>query len=258
MLSEPRAILFQTELEWPPAEVHDFRIDKEIVRKFYNELFEYKSGEHCYENLDLQAVKPTLSTRIATRQSVCQFGDGSINIEEQRPDFALGGFTNKVTAVLRGLKEVTDAIDGLVVPPFFLQRCRIHCLSQPGVGSSLELLAGKVANVKEPIEPFERPPSFFGVRFRFGPAVVDADGNEETHENFASVRFETYSEDPSQVWMEVAATYLFVPVPATLEDTAHVMEHIQESYEFLTERCKAFLDQFDERDEQAGEDSKEE
>ncbi|MHC4399593.1 MAG: hypothetical protein ACYTG0_07930 [Planctomycetota bacterium] len=251
MLSEPRAIFFQTQLEWPPVELYDFRIGKDIVREFYNRLFDHEYEEHHYENLDLQAPRPTLSTRTETRQSICQFGDRSITIEERRPDFEVDGFTNVVEVALQGLKAVTDEIDDYDVPPFFLQRCRIHCLSQPlGTGSSLDLLASRVANVKEPIAPFQRPPSFFGVRFRFGPVILETDEDENTHiENFASVRFETYEEDPSQVWMEVATTYPLVHVPPMLGDAERIVANIRESYEFLAMRCKEFLDQFDTREE---------
>lgn len=257
MLSEPRAIFFQTILEWPPVELYEFRIGKDVIRQFFNKLFEHEFIEHHYENLNLQAQKPTLSTRNVNRESICQFGDRSITIEERRPDFAVDGFTTVVKEVLRGLKAVADEIPDYAVPPFFVQRCRVNCLSQAmASGSSLELLAARVANVMEAIKPFERPPSFFGVRFRFPPVVLEAEGAQgAAFENFASVRFETYSEDPSQVWMEVAATHPLMHVGATLNEPERVIANIVESYEFLTLRCKAFLDQFDTPDEQPSQEA---
>lgn len=260
MLSEPRAIFFQTVLEWPPVELCEFRIGKDVIRQFFNKLFEHEFVDHHYENLDLQAQKPTLSTRNVNRESICQFGDRSITIEERRPDFAVEGFTTVVKEVLRGLKAVADEIDDYVVPPFFVQRCRVNCLSQPmASGSSLKLLAARVANVMEVINPFERPPSFFGVRFRFSPVILETEDAEDAEdaafESFASVRFETYSEDPSQVWMEVAATHPLMHVSATLNETEHVIANMVESYEFLTLRCKAFLDQFDTPDKQASQEA---
>ncbi len=59
MLSEPRAILFHTELQLPPIE--EIKVSKERVRELYNKMCE--PGGYTYENLDLQATIPTLSTR---------------------------------------------------------------------------------------------------------------------------------------------------------------------------------------------------
>jgi len=260
MLSEPRAIFFQTELIWLPPDVSGYRLDKMIVRRFYNTLFEPEFNEHCYENLDLQAQKPTLSSEQAGKRSICRFSENSITIEEQRPVFAVDEFCKIVDNVVKAFQKALGN-DGAVpqFPPVVSQRCRMQCLPQPHeVGGSLTLLAEKLSHVKDAIEPFERPPSFFGVRFRFGPALIATENGAITeHEGFVTVRFETYSNDPSQVWMEVLAQY--VPLvqenaPATLESVALFQANIQNAYEFLTEKCKAFLDQYDKPQEKPPED----
>lgn len=162
--------------------------------------------------------------------------------------------TEIVKGVLGGLSAVMEDLD-CEVPPFLAQRCRVHCTAQPNQSEhSLDLLAGKVARVKESILPFGRPPSFFGVRFRFPPAViVDGDTRHETsHEDFVTVRFETFSDDISQVWMEVAATYMLMEKRVALGSTETVQENIHASYKFLTENCRRFLDQFDVPAEETG------
>jgi hypothetical protein len=46
--------------------------------------------------------------------------------------------------------------------------------------------------------------------------------------------------------MEVAASY---PGPFAVATLADVTTNIRETYQFLTEKCKRFLDQFDTKDE---------
>jgi hypothetical protein len=251
MLSEPRTIYVQTELRWLPIE--GFGISKDGIRAIYNRLHERK--QHSYENLDLQADTPTLSTRHEKGFSQCQIGSDGITIEEKRTEFTIDEFIAIVKAVL-------DAL-GDECPPLFAQLCKIQCLTQPHErGDSLSLLAGEVANVISCIDPFERPPSFFGVRFRFMPEFLleDAEENEEVEEGepapslpgdaelelregseaFVNVRFETFAEDMSLIWMEATAS--FAPQPI---DASKVAKNILEVYEFLAVKCKAFLDQFD-------------
>lgn len=252
MLSEPRAIFFQTELVWLPPQVSDYRLDKAAVRSLYNTLFEADFNDHCYENLDLQAQKPTLSSEREGKRSICRFSENSITIEEQRPNFTVEEFWEIVKTVVGAFKKVVEG-DGSEpsFPPFFCQRCRINCLTQPHeVDNSLTLLAERLSCVKNAISPFERPPSFFGVRFRFPPVVVKTETGETKarHGDFATVRFETYSDDPSQIWMEILANY--VPLAeesarTTLDSMELFRTNIMNAYHFLTERCKAFLDQFD-------------
>ena len=264
MLSEPRAIFFQTELEWPQGDL--FHIEKDVIRGLYNKMFE--ADGYRYPNLDLESSTPTLSKSDATSQSSCRFGSNSITIEERQTSITADMFIEVVETVLGGLKDQQ-------VPPFFLQRCTIHCLSQPNnAENSLVLLAARAARVFEKIEPFERSPSFFGVRFRFGPTIVaprdDSEANHDgnvtevvpnvedsqpaTHDSFASMRFETYDKDISQVWMEVAATY-FGEMPITLDNIQPVVDNIRNTYQFLAERGKRFLDQFDESGPTVGEEN---
>jgi hypothetical protein len=128
------------------------------------------------------------------------------------------------------------------------------------------------------IGPFNRPPAFFGVRFRFRPWSPDDDDEQENNEedakedgggnqaeavpaivpepggesslqeentgNFVTVRFELYEADPSQMWIEVATNY-FVREPIMLDDLALVEKNIMHTFQFATENCKKFLDQFD-------------
>jgi hypothetical protein len=240
MLSEPRAIYFSTELEFPPFE--PFRITKDEVRALYNSLF--GDLEPRYSNLNLQAEKPVLSSRRGNGRSRCEIGDHTILIEEDATNVTLEDFTDIVLNVIRSL--------GQSCPPFFFQRCKIHCLATPhGAGDSLELLAGRVANVLGKIDPFERSPSFFGVRFRFLPesdepseGATDVAQRNQPEEGFAAVRFETYSNNPEQVWMEIESNYPCTPV-ITTNDTNRIEANITRTYVFLSEKCKRFLDQFD-------------
>jgi hypothetical protein len=271
MLSEPRAIFFHTELQIPPVE--DLKIKKEQVRRLYVDLC--KPGSHSYENLDLQAETPTLSTRRPDGESICRWGGHRLVIEEKNPEVDVDGFVDIVNTVL----QATGVDFAQLV---FLHRVRIECLAQPG-GSrdSIDLLAGKVANVLGAEEPFERYPSFFGVRFRFHPKSMLADDDDDedeeaeadeeadsssasaaatndlpsgveserssaeedpavaTDEAFITLRFETHGRDVTQVWMEVSAEYLGQRVAPA------VGTNIRETYTFLTEKAKKFLDQFD-------------
>lgn len=225
MLSGIRSIFYQTTLKWPPFE--EYGIGKAVIRGLYNKMLE--PGGYHYENLDLQADSPTLSSRRRNGHSVCKFCPDSLVIEEKSPEIAvtIEGFIEAVQTVLGGLGQED-------MPPFFLQHCKLQCLAQPAnVEDSLELLARRVANVYEPIAPFQRPPTHFGVRFRFPPVILkrieeteDAPpskggdqametGNmqipevqvggatEKRIESYVTARFETFAEDIQQVWMEV-------------------------------------------------------
>lgn len=267
MLSEPRAIFFQTELEWPPFE--PFSVDRNVIRRLYNKMFEANGYE--YPNLDLQSETPTLSKSDTSGKSACRFTKNSLVIEERTHNITQDVFVQVVETVLGGLREEH-------IQPFYIQRCRIHCLTQPhNCENSIRLLASRVANVFGSIQPFERPPSFFGVRFRFEPMVISAlpesdsgqgdttEGQEIAEEagileesesrieceGYVSLRFETYEKDISQVWMEVAAAYP-QDTPLTVANTQPITENIRKTYTFLTEKSKRFLDQFDTADENNG------
>jgi hypothetical protein len=132
------------------------------------------------------------------------------------------------------------------------------------------LLASRAARVYENIAPFERPPSFFGIRFRFQPVHLIrrqeeeldahdlteealqqavADGRVEEKSGLITLRFESYAKDPRKVWMEVAASYLQSEEPLTIAEIPRIVRNIKDSYLFLTENGKRFLDQFDTKPE---------
>jgi hypothetical protein len=259
MLGELRTVFFSLELQSPP--IPEMRISNSKIRELY-------------ENLQLQGDIPALSTKRDDGKSQCQIGSDKIRIEEENPAFGIDEFVNVVETVLKALGD--DA------PPSFMQRCTIRCLAQPNnVPDSRKLLAGEVANVMDAIGPFGRPPSFFGVRFRFSPhfevenSLPEQEGNDpaafpvqeseaekeaegtvkEVHKGFLTVRFETYSKDPKQVWIEVAASY---PGVFHVGDLEEITANVRETYNFLVENCKGFLDQFDKPKDKEGDDEPEE
>ncbi len=259
MLSTPRSIFFQTELEFLP--IDELKLGKNIGRKLYAKMAE--SDPYAYDNVNIVGDTLTLSTLKGTGQSACQIEPHSICIEERKPEFEVGDFVSIVANILKGLQKIDETY-----PPIIVQRCKIQCLSQPHKSAnSLELLAGKVARVLDKIDPFERSPSFFGVRFRFMPqGLFEAEGNEEGEaaareqeqknqgrelaqksragDSFVMMRFETYAQDLSMVWMEVAATYPVLP-PIEVANGARIGDNIEQTYRFLTEKGKRFLEQFD-------------
>jgi hypothetical protein len=248
MLSEPRAIFFETVLEWPPFEVTQFRVTQSVARDVYNRLFHVDFPHEAYKNLDLQADDLTLSTKVeGDGYSKCRFGSASIAFEESNPNVTADMFAAKVGAVLKEYAAACKAAN-LQPPPVFFQKCRIRCLSQPGFHESLNLLAGKIGHVIDRTVVFGRPPQYFGVRFRFPPVRMETDSGEpEEHENFSVIRFETYSDDPKQIWMEIAATHFFrQPIDVCEEgELRHISDRVSSSYKFLTDKCIAFLNQFD-------------
>jgi len=262
MLGDTRAILFQTELEWPPVEFGNFRVGPTFVRRLYNAMFEPDFSDYHYDNLDLQGKPPTLSRQSEDgRRWICQLRERSLFVEDRWPSnpqswmdeygkappkSRLDEFVKAVQAVAGAAQHVATEI-GCELPPIFVQRCKIQCLSQPlGSRGSLQLLAGKVARVMDVIAPFGRPPSYFGVRFRFSPCDIERGDNTTQHRDFATVRFETFTEDASQVWMEVAAAHLATEGPLSFDDPGPIQANIKKSYDFLTEKCREFLNQFDE------------
>jgi hypothetical protein len=255
MLSGIRAILFQTELEILP--IPELRIEKAAVRNLYNKLHE--PDGYKYENLDMQLGNPTLSTRRQNGKSECAVGPNVIRITETHPEFDIGEFVGVVKTILKGL--------GSTCPPFISQRCRIECLGQPNnTKHAIDLLANRVANLRDTEDLFGRPASYFGVRFRFLPRhFLEPDAQEEQQgaspeeggepadpaqnsrvadEGFVTIRFDSYTKDVSQVWMEAAA--LFPPrSDGPLNSLERIGDNILQTYEFLTEKGKAFLDKFD-------------
>ena len=252
MLSGASTILFSAELFLPP--VPEYAIGKDQVRQLYNKLHE--PDGYPYENVDIQAQPPTLSTNRESGRSLCQVGPDKIRVVEENPDFGIDDFVSNVETILKAL--------GDDVGPFFLLRCTIQSLAQPNnCSSSLDLLAGNVANVMNTIDPFERPPSYFGLRFRFSPHFEEvseetaaeekkaierrgasAEHFREVHKGFCAVRFETYHKDLKQIWMEVASSY---PGQFSVAAVQDISANIRNTYQFLTEKCKNFLDQFDQK-----------
>jgi hypothetical protein len=267
MLGGMRSILLQTTLKWPPFQ--GYSVKKEAVRRLYNKMFTPQGFR--YENLELQSETPTLSTRHGSGHSICRFGQDFLTIEEKASEnTAIEPFVEIVRTVLSGL-ERDD------VPLFFLQQCKQQSLAQPAnARTPLELLAKRMSRVYEAVEPFERPPSHFGLRFQFEPVMIVADedrspaniadahlheevaGNELTTndstpdgagiracDGFITVRFETYEKDLSQVWMEATASYLQTEQPLRHTELDRITSNILSTYTFLTDKCKRFLDQFD-------------
>ena len=248
MLSSPSPLYFQTELSVPPVAM--FRIEKSCVRSLFNKMFE--ADGYPYDALNLQGNTPSMSSKREDEEvSSCRFTDYSICIEEKNPRFSADDFVGIVRKVLSGFGPFR---------PVYMQRVRIQCLCQSLHSvSAVHLLANKVANVMDRISPFERPPAYFGVRFRFPPLIAvdhedaetdnpmigQAEVQEEEHKGFITLRFETYDKDLKQVWMEVAAMYPF-PEPVSLpEHLDAITRNVTDTYHFLAEKGKKFLDQFD-------------
>ena len=123
-------------------------------------------------------------------------------------------------------------------------------MAQPhGTEDSLKLLAGCVSNVGDKTVPFGRPPSFFGVRFRFAPYNKEEETQDwvsnEDHSGFITARFETYSKDRPMVWIDVVSSN---PCKEIISPTnlSPVRENILSTSRFAQERCIAFLNQYDE------------
>jgi hypothetical protein len=248
MLAEPASIYFMTQLRFLPIEDAELRFGKTFVHSLFNELS--KPGGHFYENLALQSNPPRMTTTRATSKgesaSTCQVAADAILIEETESEINIDGFVEIVETVLKAAHKVKQE-----TPPIFGQRCVFRCLVKPASENSITLLAGKVSHVLRKIQPFERPPQFFGIRFRFPPFKVehhigedDAIAAVDEKLDFVTVRFETWSKDVHQVWIEVGAMYFF-PDSITLSDLDRVTRNIKEAHEFLTEKCINFLNQFD-------------
>jgi hypothetical protein len=253
-LSDPTSILFRTQLQFFPIE--ELAFEKRFVRQLYGKLAE--PGGYPYDDISFEGSTSTLSTKRKTHRgtgrSVCKVTDHAISVEELEPEGPLGSFVEVVQTVLKVVAEVkTDC------PPIIIQRCWIQSFARPLQSkNSISLLAGKVSDVLTKIVPFDRPPAFFGLRFRFPPYKIVDDGETE-HEsedaaneddiqrelrNFVALRFETWGQDVSQVWIEVAAQYLFEN-PNDVTETQKISDNIKDAYDFLTTKAIPFLNQFD-------------
>jgi hypothetical protein len=120
-----------------------------------------------------------VTRRSGGKESVCRFTVDSITIQEKKTELTVGHFQENVKTLLQGMKE-SD------VPPIFMQQCTIRCLAQPANSeNALVLLADRLARVYGGVGPFGRPPSLFGVKFSFDPAVLEENADQDQR-NFAS------------------------------------------------------------------------
>jgi hypothetical protein len=243
MLSGPRTIHYSTELRLPS--LPDTAISADRVAEVYNELRKLGNASR-YINLHLEPGPPMIWTQRSNGRSACVFGPDFIRIEEDNPpDIDLDGFIEVVETVLKLFPQDV----------FITQRSLFRCTAQPhNAPDSLELLANRLAQVYEAIQPFERPPSFFGVRFRFGPQIIEDEEEENAekpkqdpviHRGYRTLRFETYSRDIKSVWMELAAQDLLERIAEGAESIKEIVANLRESHGFLTKKAKNFLDQFD-------------
>jgi hypothetical protein len=258
MLSGIRTIFLSTELLVPP--IPEMRMSKDNVFDLYNRL---RQKNLPYENLELQADPPTLSTRREKGRSICRVGLDRVLIQEDQPEIHVDDFISLVSTIL----------DNLDVPMFAYQRCRIQCVGQPAHQEPLKLLASGLANVLTQTGPFERPLLEFGVRFRFAPHLRGAnDDTTKTNaaatpdpdqpsqpakpvkrkrssktpssefKGFMNLRIETYSADQKLVWMEAASGFQEFFTAPKIKD---IGDNIRETYRFLTEQTIRFLAQYD-------------
>lgn len=247
MLSEPRTIFIQTDLDY--ADIGEFKISKDAVRRLFNKLYETPGVE--YENLELQSTPMMLMTHRDCGHSSVEFRPESIRIEEENPGMHVDAFADNAIDVCKALGENFPEI-------CFVQKCKVHCLVQlPGEVNAVEFLASKVANVYDKISRFGRPPAHFGVRFRFPPVTGNAEIPEDNPDEgrgaedaeiiekrgFCTLRFESYHKNLSQIWVEAASIYPLSPA-LDLENISQVKENIVETYNFVSEECKGFLEQF--------------
>ncbi|MEX2286140.1 MAG: hypothetical protein WD648_03560 [Planctomycetaceae bacterium] len=252
-LGDPTSILYRVQLQFFP--IDELAFGKTFVRQLYSRLAE--PGGYAYDDINFNDGPPTLSTKRMTHRgsgrSTCKISEHVLIIEESEPEVDLPGFVEVVETVLAAISEVKEDC-----PPIIGQRCTIQCVAKPlNSEHSISLLAGKVSNVLDRIDPFERPPAFFGIRFRFPPFIKlipeDADKNDdespaEERHDFIALRFETWGQDVEQVWMEVVAQYVFQEA-IELSNTSKIRDNITDSYNFLTMKGISFLNQFDTPDD---------
>lgn len=249
-MRSPTSILFQTELCFPP--IAQMAIGKDRIRGLFNKMFE--TGGYPYEQLRLTGDKPGEKPGLFTQReksaaSLVQFDSHSVTIEERQPSFGVDEFVGIVNTVMRGLEHPW---------PIFMQKCRVQCtLPVSGSENSIELLAERVARVSEKLAPFERMPSYFGVRFRFapvddddspdsaGPGDPELESEPTENQGFITLRFETHSKDLKSVWMEAEAVYPSLDFLSVPEDLGRIGKNIEETHRFLAVKGKNFLDQFD-------------
>lgn len=184
-------------------------------------------------------------TKDGTGSSMCRVRPDSIMIEETEPQVTVEQFIEIVQTILKAVGQTKHDC-----APIFAQKCVIRSIAKPlGSKHSVNLLAAKIANVKKAIAPFNRPPQFFGIRFRFPPYEIvqeetEGEGEVEGKNDFTTVRFETWAKDVEQVWIETAMMTFFQGIEIA---DSKISDNIQGSYNFLTKECVDFLNQFDDK-----------
>jgi hypothetical protein len=222
--------------------------DGDFAADLFHQLRQPGCGTPPYRDL-IQDPYPVLSTSETTPRGKiirrCELNTHSVTINERRTKSTVEEFSNSVKDVLEAMGEVREDH-----PPMFSQRCRIQSLWKPIHGyPPLILLSHFAANVGDKVDPFGRPPSFFGLRFRFTPAddedvqrLQDAFPGMEAKHDFVTVRYEVYSADVDFVWIEVASTRFF---QIDITDSELIQQNIREAYNFVTKNAVEFLEQFD-------------
>jgi hypothetical protein len=241
---------------------------KDAARFLYNKMFE--PGGYRYENVDLQSQQPALSTRRGEEgRSICQVGRHAIRLEELHPEMPLDEFVNVVNTVLGALKDhwraffvqrckvqclaqpnvtrnplgilasrignISDKIAPFGRPPaFFGVRFRFQPWSpeEDEDSQTPDAEAAEVEGTDPPGGQVEQD-----VPAERDVPVESAGESEPTTEarGYLTVRFEPYQADPSQVWIEVAATYLAQDL-MTPDEFSIVETNIRETFTFATEK----------------------
>ncbi len=263
---EASTIYLKTEFEFVP--IDDGRFGEEFIRELFLGLSKPGMTEFAYKNLSLQDDPPRLyTTRITERgksRSTCEISPHSIEIEEDSvAGVDIGEFQERAKSIITAANEVATRLKR-PIPPVFTQRVCVQTVVQPSeVPDSLDLLAGKAARVLDLIDPFRRPPSYFGIRFRFIPHEPDNengeeppfDGWDEAQDDFVTLRFETWSNDPSYVWIEVSSSRILSgAIDLDEHGTDRVCQNIARTYDFLQKNAIDFIGQFDRKDDDKGDD----
>ena len=288
MLSETRTIFFQTELVLPPLK--EFRIGRPKIRALYNKMHE--PGGHPYENIETNGENTTLSTKRDNGTSVCHFGSSSLRIQEDHPDCDVDGFIDIAKTVLRGLGEdfppfvllqrcriqctvkpqhmnsilllagkVANVHDRFISlgrrPTYFGVRFRflpMHMLMEDiGLGGDDEFDGDNEDGGDDDEVEGESSQASHGDQ-RETEDVQSASNLSD--DAFMTLRFETYSKDITQVWIEAAAEFRAFTEKGvfTSRDIERMGENIKDTYRFITERCVKFLEQFDQPHDEHGDE----
>ncbi len=260
MSSEVITIFFENELEFAPFDGLHF--DGNFAADVFHELRQPGAG------LAYEAFSPKPRSLLSTSETSpsgkisrqCEFGEFSISMSESRTKSTVEQFSESVADVLKAVGKVRGEN-----PPVFGQRITARSIWKPTkCPNPLVLLAGNASRVIDMIDPFNRPPSFFGMRFRFTPAdeedlkAFERSGGAAKHD-FLTVRYEIYSDDTEYIWIEVESQRYFSEF-TDITKTEEIAKNISETHEFMTNNGIEFLEQFDVApppDEEDGEENDE-